>query len=422
MNPDFQSQDYTDKLLGKILGKYEIVDHLGYGGMAQVFKANHKILNRYVAVKILHPQFASDKEFVNMFIKEARSLANLRHPNIVQIHDIDIDDDLLYLVMEFINGESLKQKLIRMQQSNRVVPLQQCIRLIQYVGGALSYAHKQEMVHRDVKPSNVLLEQTGRVVLADFGLAKLESDVSNTLTGIIRGTPAYMSPEQGMGKSGESRSDIYSLGVMFYELSCGKLPFVAENPFAQILMHINEPPPPPSSIAREIPGNVEKVILKSIEKEPDDRYKTIDLMLKDISQLSAAKTGALPTARLPSGKDLDPGTLAPTVSENVQVSLHIIDTGQFLVLTRGQKYTLGRSKIPKSTSIDLSPFKGYEWGISRKHAELDLGDSIVLRDLESSNGTRYNGKKLAPFVPMEVNHGDKFMLGKLKIQVLVYED
>jgi serine/threonine protein kinase len=231
-----------------------------------------------------------------------------------------------------------------------------------------------------------------------------------------------MSPEQGMGKSGEKRSDIYSLGVMFYELSCGQLPFVSENPFAQVMMHINDAPAPPSSIAFEIPGNVEKVILKSMEKEPDRRYSTIDLMLKDISQLSEAKTEMLPTARMALGKDLAPGTLAPTVSGNVQVSLHILDTGQFLFLSRGQKYTLGRSNKPISTSIDLSPFKAYEWGISRKHAELDLGDSIVLRDLESSNGTRYNGKKLSPFVPMEINHGDTFRLGKLKIQVLVYED
>ena len=422
MNLDFQSQDYTEKMLGKILGKYEIVDHLGNGGMAQVFKAHHNILDRYVAIKILHPQFASDKDFVKLFIKEAQSLANLHHPNIVQIHDIDINDDLLYLIMEFIEGESLKQKLIRMQQSNKQFTLQQSIRLIQYVGGALSYAHNQDMIHRDVKPSNVLLEYTGRVVLADFGLAKFETDITSTLTGTIKGTPAYMSPEQGKGYSGESRSDIYSLGVMFYELSCGQLPFAAENPFAQIMMHINDAPPRPSSIESKVPGNVEKVILKSMEKEPDSRYKTVDLMLKDISQLSEAKTGMLPTARLPSGKDLDPGTLAPTISENVQVSLHIMDTGQFLVLPRGKKYTLGRSKKAGSTSIDLSPFKAYEWGISRRHAELNLGDSIVLRDLDSSNGTRYNGKKLAPFAPTVIKHGDKFKLGKLKIQVLVYED
>lgn len=414
-------KEHSDKLIGKMLGKYKLVEKIGYGAMARVYKGHHELLDRYVAVKILHPQLAADKEFVAQFISEARNLANLKHANIVQVHDIDIEGDLPYLVMEYIDGVTLKDALVDLRDKpKKRFSIKKSIRIIQYIGGALSYAHKQNVVHRDVKPSNVLIENTGRVVLADFGLAKLKTGVSTTLSGTIKGTPAYMSPEQGLGNSGDMRSDQYALGVVFYELATGQLPFTADNAFSVAMKHINNPVPPPKTVADGIPDEVERVILKALEKEPEDRYQTIELLLEDINLISEANNKKIPTARLSNTEELPPGAMAPIISTNAQVSIHIIDTGQIMYLSRGKKYTIGRADEKRIPDIDLGPFKAYEWGISRLHAELEVGDEVTVTDLNSSNGTRIRGKKIPADTPVRVNHGDTIKFGKLKIQILIY--
>jgi serine/threonine protein kinase len=267
-------------LIGRTLGKYRIVERLGRGGMAEVYKAFQPSLDRYVAIKILHPFMAEEKDFLARFRREARNVAALRHPNIVQVFDFDVEDDLYYMVMEFLDGPSLKSRLEALHQRGQRLPLLDSIRIVGDVGSALAYAHARELVHRDVKPANVILEASGRVILTDFGVAKILSGTQFTATGTVLGTPAYMAPEQGMGQAGDGRSDIYSLGVMLYEMATGRLPFDADTPLAVVMKHVNEPLPLPRTIAPELPEAIERVILRALAKDPADRFARVDDMVQ----------------------------------------------------------------------------------------------------------------------------------------------
>ncbi|MDH3944008.1 MAG: FHA domain-containing serine/threonine-protein kinase [Anaerolineae bacterium] len=415
-------QDTTNNLIGKNLGKYRLVEYIGSGGMARVFKGYHPLLDRFVAIKILHNELAEDADFVEQFILEARNLASLQHANIVQIFDIDVEANWPFIAMEYIDGYSLKEALEEHKQNQSRFDYKKTIRIIQSVGAALSYAHRQNMAHRDVKPSNVLIEFTGRIVLADFGLAKLRARATSALVDTFKGTPAYMSPEQGMGMSGGGVSDIYSLGIMFFELITGKLPFDAENPLEIVMKHVEEPLPSPSSVADGVPPRIEEIICKALEKDPSSRYPSVDALLEQLRDLSEAKTGMLPTAKLAVESDLPAGALSPTISQSAQISIHFMDTGQIMYLERGREYTLGRTYQKDVPDIDLTPFKGYEWGISRSHAKLVLeNDMVAIEDLGSSNGTWYAGKKIQSHQPLYLQHADVVKLGKLKLQVLIYE-
>jgi serine/threonine-protein kinase len=413
----------SEELVGQRIGKYQFMEYLGYGAMARVYKAYHTTLDRYVAIKLLHPHFASDADFVGQFKREAKNLATLRHPNIVQVYDFDIIDDMPYMIMEYIDGPTLKNVIDETRRRHVRVSLSKSVRIIMNIGVALSYAHKRSMVHRDVKPSNVMLEKSGRVVLADFGLARLLTGKRTTISGTVKGTPAYMSPEQGLGKSGEARSDIYSLGVIFYELATGQLPFDSDNPLAIAMKHVNEPLKSPKTFVPELPDRIEAIIMKTMEKNPTKRYNTVDELLQDLRNFTRqVKTTKLPTAKLSLIDSV--ATPIPETNVDAQVSLHFVDTGQILNLERGNEYTIGRryQNQPVIPDIDLTPFKAYEWGISRLHAKIYIGeDDVRVTDLGSSNGTWVNGEKLPPNVPHSLKHGEIFFLGKLRIQVLIYD-
>ncbi len=263
-------------LTGKTLGKYQVAERLGRGGMAEVYKAYHPQLERYAAVKVLHGFLAEGEDFLARFHREAKAIAALRHPNIVQIYDIDIADDFYYMVMEFIDGGTLKDRLI---QASGPLAIKEMAHIFREVASALDYAHRQGVLHRDIKPANVLLSGSGRVVLTDFGIARIVSDTQFTVTGTLVGTPAYMSPEQGKGMSIASSSDIYSLGIILYEMVTGKVPFDADTPLAVIHKHINEPLPSPRTIREDIPRVLEAVIVKALAKEPADRYQSAAEMI-----------------------------------------------------------------------------------------------------------------------------------------------
>jgi len=278
-------------LEGTTLGRYRVLARLGRGGMADVYKAFQPSLDRYVAIKVLHPSMVDDKEFIGRFQREAKSVAALRHPNIIQVFDYDSQGDTYYMVMEYIDGPTLRAALEDLHHRREQVPLDVALRIVSDVGAALSYAHEAGVVHRDVKPANILLERSGRVILTDFGVAKILTGTKVTVTGTVLGTPAYMSPEQGMGEHGDSRSDIYSLGVVLYELTTGRLPFDADTPLAVLLKHVHDPLPLPRQVNPSLPEEVERIILRALAKDPSDRYGTVQDMLAEIA--------ALPTSVVP---------------------------------------------------------------------------------------------------------------------------
>jgi len=275
--------------VGENVGPYRIIEQFGQGGMATVFKAYHASLDRYVALKALHPAFNQDPNFEARFQREARVVAKLEHPNIVPIYDYAEHEKRPYLVMKFIEGITLKA---RMDQG----PLtsDEITRIVEAVGSALEYAHKHGVLHRDIKPSNVLLASDGQIYLADFGLARIAQSGESTLSSdMIMGTPQYISPEQAMGKADlDHRTDLYSFGVMLYEMVVGKVPFNADTPFSIIHDHIFSPLPLPRTTNPDVPEAVERVLLKALAKERDDRFE-------DAGQLISAFGDAWITKSVP---------------------------------------------------------------------------------------------------------------------------
>lgn len=277
-----------------MIGKYQIVSLLGRGGMAEVFKAYQANLDRYVALKLMHNFLAEDPDFFERFAREAKNVAALRHHHIIQIHDFDREGANSYMVMEYVEGGTLKERLENLKKAGQRMPLNESLRIIKEVGAALSYAHKRNMIHRDIKPANVMIDSNGRAILTDFGIAKVISTGKFTASGSILGTPAYMSPEQGLGQPGDHRADIYSLGVLLYQLVTGRLPFDADTPVAVILKHVNEKLPPPRAINPTLPVGLENVIIKSLAKDQNQRFQTVDDMLATLENLDSAQNIALP--------------------------------------------------------------------------------------------------------------------------------
>jgi serine/threonine protein kinase len=264
-----------EDLTGKQLGPYQVVAPLGEGGMAAVFRAYQPGMERYVALKVLPRQFAEDPEFSARFHREARILAQLQHPHILPVFDYGQVEGYSFIVMPFVPSGTLTDSL-----TGEPLPLPRIRQVISQVGDALHYAHARSLIHRDVKPSNILIDESGNCLLTDFGLARMvEASANLTATGTVLGTPAYMSPEQGSGRRIDARSDIYSLGITLYEMATGRVPYKAETPVAVVFMHASAPLPPPRKVNPDLPEAVERVILKALAKNPDDRYQTAEDMV-----------------------------------------------------------------------------------------------------------------------------------------------
>jgi serine/threonine protein kinase/ligand-binding sensor domain-containing protein len=271
--------------VGKRLGPYQLVEQIGRGGMATIYKAYQASMDRYVAVKVLPSHFTEDETFVARFTQEARTLARLEHPHILPVYDYGEQEGITYLVMRFIDAGTLKDLITR----QGALDLRDIARILSQVGRALDYAHSEGVVHRDIKPTNVLIDERGDAFLTDFGIAKLVAGTAQfTATGAVIGTPAYMSPEQGMAEEVDHRSDIYSLGVVLYEMATGQVPFEAETPLAVLLKHVNAPLPMPRHVRSSLPEAVERVILKAMAKSPEDRFPTARAM---VNALQAAVAG-----------------------------------------------------------------------------------------------------------------------------------
>ncbi|MCA9960336.1 MAG: protein kinase [Anaerolineales bacterium] len=257
--------------VGSSVGPYEIVEKLGQGGMATVYKAYHKALDRYVAIKVLHPTFNDDESFLRRFTREAQVVARLEHPHIVPVYDFAEHVGMSYLVMRYVEGETLKDRL-----GQGALSRSEILRIAQGIAEALDYAHGQGVLHRDIKPSNVLLTQGGGVYLADFGLARIAQAGESTLSrDAIMGTPQYISPEQARGdKEIDARTDIYAFGIILYEMIAGQVPFNADTAYSIIHAQIFDPPPPPTQFNEQVSPALETVLLQALNKEPAARYAT----------------------------------------------------------------------------------------------------------------------------------------------------
>lgn len=267
-------------LEGKVLGnRYEIIEKVGNGGMATVYKAEDKVLKRNVAVKILRDEFTTDEEFIKRFEIEAQSAARLVHPNIVSIFDVGVEENLYYIVMELIQGKTLKEIII---EERGPLPWKWSVNVAIQIASALEMAHKNNIIHRDIKPHNIIITEDGIAKVTDFGIAKAVSNSTITAFGTTIGSVHYFSPEHARGGFTDAKSDLYSLGVVMYEMVTGKVPFDADTPVSVALKHMQEEPEEPIELNPNLPGAVNKIIMKALKKDTTLRYQTASEMLSDL--------------------------------------------------------------------------------------------------------------------------------------------
>src|SRR5437660_1342572 len=268
-------------------GRYEIVQHLARGGMAEVFLARDLLLDRPVAIKVLFPEFAADRSFVERFRREARSAANLNHPNIASIYDWGEEEGTYFIVMEYVEGRTLRQVI----REDGPVPPRRAAEIGADMAAAAGFAHKNGVIHRDFKPGNVLISSNGQVKVTDFGIARAASNAQEALTqtGAVMGTATYFSPEQAQGRTIDFRSDVYALGIVLYEMVVGRPPFYNENPVAVAYQHVRERPIPPRQHNPKIPVPFEAIVLKSLAKNPVNRYASADELRADLMRFRSGK-------------------------------------------------------------------------------------------------------------------------------------
>ncbi len=267
-------------LEGRLIGnRYEIIEKIGSGGMATVYKAKCHVLNRYVAVKILRDEYTTDSEFIRRFNTEAQSAASLAHPNIVSIYDVGNEGNLYYIVMELIQGKTLKEIIVE----DGSLPWKWAVNVAIQIASALEVAHKNNIIHRDIKPHNIIITEEGIAKVTDFGIAKAVSNSTITAFGTTIGSVHYFSPEHARGGFTDAKSDLYSLGVVMYEMITGKVPFDADTPVSVALKHMQETPKEPNKIKPNLPISVNNIIMKALEKDVSLRYQSATEMLKDLT-------------------------------------------------------------------------------------------------------------------------------------------
>jgi eukaryotic-like serine/threonine-protein kinase len=280
-------------LIGQVFDdRYEVARKLGSGGMADVYLANDRLLGRQVALKILSTRYAHDEQFVERFRREASSAAGLNHPNIVQIYDRGEAEGTYYIAMEYLEGRSLKEIILTCAPLSSDLLISISVQILE----ALRSAHRRDVIHRDIKPQNIIIDNDGRAKVTDFGIARAGSASTMTEAGSILGTAQYLSPEQAQGQPVEAASDLYSLGVVMYEMATGRPPFDGDNPLSIAMQHVHEHPIPPRNIAPDVPENLEAVILRSLGKKPSERYLTAQAMLDDLRKVQDGQAISVPAA------------------------------------------------------------------------------------------------------------------------------
>lgn len=265
-----------------LAGRYELLEKIGDGGMAVVYKARCRLLNRFVAIKILKPEFTKDAKFIESFRRESQAAASLSHPNIVNIYDVGKEGNIYYIVMELIEGQTLSDVIA----NEGMIEYKRAVDIVKQIALALNFAHKNHIIHRDVKPHNILITKEGVAKITDFGIAKAVNAgtiVGNT--GTIMGSVHYFSPEQARGGYVDEKSDIYSLGIVLYEMITGRVPFDADNPVTVAIMHMNDDITPPSHYVPDLPRALEEIIIKATNKYQIDRFKTAKEMYDALNNI-----------------------------------------------------------------------------------------------------------------------------------------
>jgi|GEM_PF-407234 len=365
----------TSRFLNSMLGRYKIKERLGSGGMATVFKAVDTNLDRTVAIKILHEHLVYESTFRDRFEQEAKLVASLNHPNIIQLFDFAAAEQnqdeapLYYMVMPYISGHTLEDKLNIHREMNSRMPQNEIRQVMLDLLSALQFAHERGMIHRDVKPANVLFDESGRAILTDFGIARLAESSRLTQEGVTVGTPAYMSPEQATGVAFDYRTDLYALGVIFYEMLSGKLPYTSENNISVLLQHVNQPIPMLSLYLEEPNLEFDHIIKRAMAKEPSERYESADSFVADIqaafsgnpiSQTRTNQTPPTPTVQL-TVEDATPTQIIDTASEltvkagHRQSPLGILTIGLVVIIIITFLGVLSRQLDMPSTLIEQPP-------------------------------------------------------------------
>ena len=325
--------------IGQIFDRrYKIVKIIGVGGMAVVFEAVDMVMKRTVAVKMLREEISNDAQSVKRFINESKAVSMLSHDNIVSIYDVSVKENLKYIVMELVDGITLKNYM----NQRGALPTEELLRYTEQILRALEHAHSKGIIHRDIKPQNIMLLKNGRIKVADFGIAKLPNAETVTMTDKAIGTVFYISPEQASGKKIDPRSDLYSLGVVMYEMATGQLPFNAESPVSVALMQVSKQPRPPREINPNIPVGLEQLILGAMEKNPDRRLQSARQMLRPVTQLLSNPNSVFKVRQTQNGKNVRKNT-SPAKS-----------TGSSGNSQSGKKKTQSRSMLPIIMGVTLA--------------------------------------------------------------------
>lgn len=404
-----------DELVGRSLNRYDLIELIGEGGGGAVFQAHDSVLQRDVAVKVMRPEIAQRSNFQQRFLQEARTAARLDHPGIVKVHDFGQDDDLFYIVMEYIQGGNLRTMLQNLRTQNKWVVLTESVEIVRQVCDALDYVHSQGVVHRDIKPDNLMLKpEPGnglpyRVVITDLGLAQIIEDEDRGREPFSMGTPGYMSPEQARGQEAGPPSEVYSLGILLYELAVGRLPFPARTISEAVRYHTEEPIPAPRSIRPDLPIALERVIVKALEKDPAQRFDNVRQLADALEEAMPTVTEAAytpesiedtvslvtqyeaPDERGPAHREGFPRTVPPGGADGSprQDYLQILlpDRTARVVQITADEMIIGRD--PSSDVVIDHP------KVSRQHARLQHdGRQYWISDLNSRNGTFLGNTRL----------------------------
>jgi len=336
-------------------GRYKIDELLGQGGMSAVYKATDPNLRRVVAIKMIHPHLSNNPEFVRRFEDEAAAVAQMRHPNIVQVFDFNHDGDVYYMVLEFLPGETLQERLVRLNQKGRQMGLGEAVNFVAQVADALQYAHERGIIHRDIKPANIMLDIYGKANLMDFGIARIVGGQMHTATGAVVGTALYMSPEQIVGQRVDERADIYSLGVTLFESISGRPPFEADSAMTLMMMHMNDPVPDLHELRPQVPEALIAVVERALQKKVDQRFQKASDMATELRSVLAL----LPPDAMQSGVRQRPVEVENTVVEVPEVPPAPVRTevepsrkSEATQVDTGDRNTPAVRSEPEQTQID----------------------------------------------------------------------